>query len=121
MYRALTTMLMRHVSVIGVCPMSECSPVPVYTQVGWTVAGKFPQERLKLEIQHSGIDRETTGCDVDLPAGRLFFSITTLGNALSQKGGGLSIEQFRFFVRRERRIVGVFKADRIAPRRSAPP
>ena len=101
--------------------MSECSPVPVYTQVGWTVAGKFPQERLKLELQHSGIDRETTGCDVDLPAGRLFLSITTLGNALSTRGGGLSIEQFRFFVRRERRIVGVFKADRIVPKQSAPP
>ena len=78
--------------------------------------GKFPQERLKFVLEHSGIDRETTGCDVDLPPGKLFFSITTLGKALSQKGGGLSIEQFRWMIRRERRIVGIFKADRIPAR-----
>ena len=64
-------------------------------------------------MEHSGIDRATTGSDVDLPQGKLFFSISTLGKALSQKGGGLSIEQMRFMIRRERRIVGIFKADRI--------
>ena len=86
--------------------------------VSWVVEGKFPQERLKFVLEHSGIDRAETGCDVDLPAGKVFFAITTLGKALSQKGGGMSIEQFRFLIRRERRIVGVFNADRIP---DAPP
>jgi len=78
--------------------------------------GKFPQERLKFVLEHSGIDREMTGCDIDLPSGKLFFSITTLGKALSQKGGGISIDQFRWLIRKERRIVGVFKADAIPAR-----
>ena len=81
--------------------------------IGWTIEGNFPQEKLKFTLEHSGIDRATTGSDVDLPQGKLFFSISTLGKALSQKGGGLSIEQMRFMIRRERRIVGIFKADRI--------
>ena len=81
--------------------------------IGWTIEGNFPQEKLKFTLEHSGIDRTTTGSDVDLPQGKLFFSISILGKALSQKGGGLSIEQMRFMIRRERRIVGLFKADRI--------
>jgi hypothetical protein len=81
-----------------------------------THTGKFPQERLKFVLEHSGIDREATGCDIDLPSGKLFFSITTLGKALSQKGGGISIDQFRWLIRKERRIVGVFKADAIPTR-----
>lgn len=102
------------VKILEDYPLGLMRQLPDVEGLGWTVAGKFPQERLKLVFQHSGISRETTGCDVDLPAGKLFCSITTLGKALSQKGGGLSIEQYRFFIRRERRIVGVFKADPIS-------
>lgn len=95
-------------------PLGSMRKLPAALGIGWQVTGKFPQERLKFVLEHSGISREDTGCDVDLPQGKLFFSITTLGTALSRKGGGLSIEQFRFFVRRERRIVGIFQANPIA-------
>jgi hypothetical protein len=94
--------------------------LPDAVGIGWTVTGKFPQERLKIVLEHSGIDSIATGCDIDLPAGKLFFSITTLGKALSQKGGGLSIEQYRFFIRRERRLVGIFKANSIPAKSPVP-
>lgn len=99
------------VEILNDYPLGLMRQLPDAEGLGWTVTGKFPQERLKFVLEHSGISRDETGCDVDLPAGKLYFSITTLGKALSQKGGGLSIEQFRFFIRRERRIVGIFRAD----------
>ena len=42
----------------------------------WTIEGKFPPEKLKFTLEHSGIDRVTTDCDVDIPQGKFFFSIS---------------------------------------------
>eukprot|EP00960_Hanusia_phi_P050650 760341-Hanusia_phi.AAC.2 len=76
------------------------------------VKGSFPNEVLEFSIKHSGLPESKTGCDVSLPEGDIFFSIGTLGTKLGSRGR-MSIEQYRFFVRRERRIVGTFAAERI--------
>jgi len=78
----------------------------------WRVEGSFPSERLKFELEHNGLTKDVTRCDVDVPEGKLFLSVNTLGTSVG-KQGGLSIEQFRFYVRRERRMVGVFRAERL--------
>ncbi|EKX40262.1 hypothetical protein GUITHDRAFT_75776 [Guillardia theta CCMP2712] len=76
------------------------------------VKGSFPNEVLEFSIRHGGLPESKTGCDVSLPEGEIFMSIGTLGNKLGSRGR-MSIEQYRFFVRRERRIVGTFTAERI--------
>jgi hypothetical protein len=78
----------------------------------WAVEGDFPTEKLKFWVEHEGFTCEETGCDIDLPAGKLFFSINTMGATLG-KQGGLAIDQRRLLVRLERRIVGIFKHKKI--------
>ncbi|KAJ1468215.1 hypothetical protein T484DRAFT_1856125, partial [Baffinella frigidus] len=68
-------------------------------------------------LTQDGITRQETKyrpppCDVDLPPGKVFLSVTTLGTALGRQGG-VAIEQMRFLIRRERRIVGVFSSQPI--------
>lgn len=76
----------------------------------WRVEGSFPSESVAFDVDHAGLTTGDTRCDVDLPPGKLFFSIRCLGRSLSGKPGGLSIEQMRMLIRRERRIVGLFTA-----------
>mmetsp|Transcript_11942 Transcript_11942/g.18720 ORF Transcript_11942/g.18720 Transcript_11942/m.18720 type:complete len:289 (-) Transcript_11942:133-999(-) len=79
----------------------------------WKVEGSFPSEKLKFSVQHSGFTKQDTKCDLDLPEGNLFLSINTLGPNVGRQGS-LSIEQYRFLVRKERRLVGVFSAEKLS-------
>lgn len=72
----------------------------------WRVQGEFPDERLQLWLDTGGYSRG----DNELPAGPLYFSTAVFGPQLSKKEGIMSIEAMRFFVRRERRMVGTFRA-----------
>jgi hypothetical protein len=78
----------------------------------WTVEGQFPSEKLKFWVEHDGFTSSETGCDIDLPAGKLFLSANTMGSTLG-KTGGMAIDQRRLVIRLERRMVGVFTHTRI--------
>lgn len=71
----------------------------------WRVTGSFPNERLNFWLDTGGYSRG----DNELPAGPLYFSTAVFGPQISNKQGIMSIDAVRFFVRRERRMVGTFR------------
>ena len=94
------------------------------TNVRWNVTrgawkidvdAKSRQSTLRVVLQHEGL----AVADCVLDAGDLYLSIPIFvgqsGATVSRKEGLMSIIAYRFVVRKERRLVGVFFAEEIAP------
>eukprot|EP00241_Pyramimonas_parkeae_P019858 CAMPEP_0114292512 /NCGR_PEP_ID=MMETSP0059-20121206/9103_1 /TAXON_ID=36894 /ORGANISM="Pyramimonas parkeae, Strain CCMP726" /LENGTH=157 /DNA_ID=CAMNT_0001414169 /DNA_START=395 /DNA_END=868 /DNA_ORIENTATION=- len=85
--------------------------VGAYVQMKTTATGTWSMQRdtLSFNVEVSGFQRG----DVSIPPGKMFFSVPAWGSVLSRDKGIITINQRRFFVRQEYRIVGRFKPEKV--------